>query len=75
MLELTRPLTATEHQVALLVKGGLTNPEVARFLGCTEKTVKNHLNAIYKKGVANRNELRYTAWGYVGHPDPTRPPT
>jgi len=47
-----------EGRVIELVAQGLTNSEVAQFLGTTEHVVKNYLQAIYDKlGLWNRVEL------------------
>jgi DNA-binding CsgD family transcriptional regulator len=42
-------LTRREREVLLLVVGGLSNRRIARQLGIAEKTVKNHLAAIFAK--------------------------
>jgi DNA-binding NarL/FixJ family response regulator len=48
-------LTKREVRVLKLVASGRTNKEIANKLFVSEKTVKNHLNHIYKKmGVKNR---------------------
>jgi len=48
-------LTKTEVRVLKLVAAGRTNKEIASKLFVSEKTVKNHLNHIYRKlGVKNR---------------------
>jgi len=48
-------LTKREIRVLKLVASGKTNKEIAKKLFVSEKTVKNHLNHIYKKlGVKNR---------------------
>ena len=49
------PLTEREQEVLELVAEGLLNKEIAKKLFLSEKTVKNHLNTIFKKiGVTNR---------------------
>jgi DNA-binding CsgD family transcriptional regulator len=54
----TDDLTPGEMRVAILVAEGLTNPEVARELGVSRKTVEYHLSQIYRKmGVRSRLEL------------------
>jgi DNA-binding NarL/FixJ family response regulator len=51
-------LTRRERQVALLASNGLPNKLIARQLGLTEGTVKQHLNTIFRKiGVRNRTAL------------------
>ena len=51
-------LTEREQGVALAVARGATNKEVARQLDITERTVKAHLSAIFKKlGVRDRLQL------------------
>jgi DNA-binding NarL/FixJ family response regulator len=51
-------LTAREREIVELVTEGLRNEEVARRLGISEKTVRNHLTAIFDKlGVSGRLEL------------------
>jgi len=48
-------LTKREVKVLKLVASGKTNKEIANRLSVSEKTVKNHLNHIYRKlGVKNR---------------------
>jgi len=48
-------LTKREVKVLKLVASGNTNKEIAKKLFISEKTVKNHLNHIYRKlGVKNR---------------------
>jgi len=42
-------LTPREQDVLLLLTKGLTNKEIANALFISEKTVKNHLNKIFKK--------------------------
>jgi DNA-binding NarL/FixJ family response regulator len=44
-------------KIITLVAEGFSNPEIARYLGLSEITIKKHLSAIYNKlGVANRAE-------------------
>jgi DNA-binding CsgD family transcriptional regulator len=51
----TRLLTPREHEVMHWVANGKSNWETARILGCSEQTVKKHLQRIYRKlGVENR---------------------
>lgn len=50
-------LTAREHDVLDLVARGLTNAEVARRLGVSDKTVRNHVSNVFSKlHVAGRAE-------------------
>ena len=50
-------LTATEIKVMALLGKGKSNKEIAADLGCSVKTIKNHLNSIFQKlGVNNRTE-------------------
>ncbi len=50
-------LTATEIKVMALLGKGKSNKEIAAELGCSVKTIKNHLNSIFQKlGVNNRTE-------------------
>ncbi|MEV4049702.1 response regulator transcription factor [Amycolatopsis sp. NPDC049688] len=48
-------LTDRERNVADLLAEGLSNRRIARSLGISERTVKNHLHAIFHKlGVGDR---------------------
>jgi predicted ATPase/DNA-binding CsgD family transcriptional regulator len=59
-------LTPTEAEVATLVAGGATNPQVAEQLFMSRATVKRHLaHAFDKLGVSSRTEL--AAW-VAAHP-------
>ena len=50
-------LTATEMKVMSLLGKGKTNKDIADELGCSVKTIKNHLNSVFTKlGVNNRTE-------------------
>ncbi len=50
-------LTATEIKVMSLLGKGYSNKEIAKYLTCSVKTVKNHLNSIFQKlAVTNRTE-------------------
>jgi DNA-binding NarL/FixJ family response regulator len=42
-------LTAREHEIVRGVQQGLTNKEIATRLGISDKTVKTHLSAIFRK--------------------------
>ena len=51
-------LTTREREIAGLVSGGASNKEIAARLGVTERTVKAHLTAIFRKiGVTDRLRL------------------
>lgn len=51
-------LTAREREIVSLIAEGLRNDDIARRLGITPKTVKNHLTALFEKvGVSSRLEL------------------
>ena len=55
-------LTAREHDIVRGVQQGLTNKEIATQLGISEKTVKAHLAAIFRKlQVRRRVQLLRTA--------------
>jgi DNA-binding NarL/FixJ family response regulator len=43
------PLTPRETEVLAAAGRGLSNKEIARALGCSDQTVKNHLTAIMRK--------------------------
>ena len=50
-------LTKTEIKVMDYLGKGLSNKELAKELGCSVKTIKNHLNsAFHKLGVSSRTE-------------------
>lgn len=62
-------LTEREWDVARAVCEGLPNKTIARQLGISEKTVKNHLSSIYKRaGIAGRTQLAVWAMknGFAG---------
>ena len=51
-------LTTREREVADLVLQGFSTPEIAEMTGITDKTLKNHINTIFKKAhVGSRAEL------------------
>jgi DNA-binding CsgD family transcriptional regulator len=59
-------LTPAERDIADLVAGGLTNPEIAARLGVSAGTIKDHVSsALRKLGVRTRAEL---AAAVSGHP-------
>jgi len=52
------PLTVRERQIARLLGQGASNKAIAEQLGITERTVKAHLTAIFRKaGVRDRMQL------------------
>jgi len=51
-------ISARERQVLTHLLGGMSNREISRELGISEKTVKNHLWKVYRKiGVKSRTQL------------------
>lgn len=51
-------LSPAQREVAALVVRGLAYKEVAKHLGLSDNTVRNHLTAVYRKlGVRNKTEL------------------
>jgi len=57
-------LSAREWDVVLALSGGCSNKEIARHLGITEGTVKNHRKNIYRKlGTSNRSRIVALAQG------------
>lgn len=57
-------LTPQELQIAELVAGGMTNPEVASAVFLSRKTVEMHLTKVYRKlGVRSRVDLARTFAG------------
>ena len=56
--DLLEKLSLKERDVALLIREGLSNKEIALRVGTTERTVKAHLSSIYEKiGVKDRLAL------------------
>jgi DNA-binding CsgD family transcriptional regulator len=57
-------LTPAERRVAWLVAEGISNPEIARRLGISARTVQSHVShALEKLGVTSRVELALRAAG------------
>lgn len=53
-----KQLTPREREVAALLKRGLTNLEMSDSLGCTERTIRAHLEHMQQKlNVPNRTAL------------------
>jgi DNA-binding NarL/FixJ family response regulator len=53
----TENLTKREGEVLALVASGLSNKQIARRLGISEKTVKSHLTSVFESiGVADRTQ-------------------
>ena len=56
--EWSKVLSPRERAVALLIAGGLSNKDIARELGLSLGTVKNHVhNILQKLGETSRNSL------------------
>ncbi|MEV4252177.1 response regulator transcription factor [Spirillospora sp. NPDC049652] len=55
-------LTGREHQVLVLLGAGITNRGIARHLDISDRTVRNHVHAIFGKlGVHSRTEAALVA--------------
>ncbi|MBI2520724.1 MAG: helix-turn-helix transcriptional regulator [Bdellovibrio sp.] len=51
-------LTSSERDIALLIIKGLSLKEISDIRDCSDRTIRNHANTIYKKaGVKSRSEL------------------
>jgi two-component system, NarL family, response regulator LiaR len=62
VLEYTEPLTDREHQVLQSIAKGMSNKEIADYLGSAEKTVKVHVSHILSKlGVYDRTQALLVA--------------
>jgi len=58
-------LTSRQQEILDLVVAGLTNRAIARKLGISERTVKNHLNTIFRRlDVVGRTQAALRAVGY-----------
>ena len=58
-------MSERERQILVLLSAGLSNREIAKDLFLSEKTVKAHLMAVYRKlGVANRTQAAMMAMQY-----------
>ncbi|HET8626236.1 MAG TPA: response regulator transcription factor [Thermomicrobiales bacterium] len=65
----TNPLTARETAVLAQVAEGRSNQAIARALGISDQTVKNHITALLRKlGVADRTQAVLLALrrGWIG---------
>jgi len=61
-------LTRRQLEVLDLVTQGKTNKEIAKLIGVSDETIKNHISAIFKAlGVSSRTEAAIQAshWGLV----------
>ncbi len=67
--------TRREMQVAQLVAGGLSNKAIARELGISVRTVKNHIEALVKRlppprhNAACHARAAIYAWWYSRQPE------
>ncbi|WP_243026927.1 helix-turn-helix transcriptional regulator [Thermus albus] len=58
--EPTPQLSPREREVAALAALGLSNKEIAKELGISERTVKAHLSAVFQKaGIKRRSQLAH----------------
>ena len=59
---INKPITKREQQILQLLTRGLTNKEIARTLFISHKTVRTHLNSIFRKlNVCRRFDARLQA--------------
>ena len=57
--EVADNLTTMEFTIAMLANRGWTNPEIAEYMGITERTVKQRLTDIFNKlNISNRKQLK-----------------
>jgi DNA-binding NarL/FixJ family response regulator len=60
-------LSPREREVLALVGEGMANKQIARALGITERTVKVHLNSVFRQlGVADRTSAALWARDHLG---------
>ena len=53
----SKPLSNREYEILLLIKEGLSNPQIATKLDLSIKTIENHTRNIFiKLGAKNRTE-------------------
>ena len=57
-----KDLTAREEQVIWLVAKGTTTPDIAKLLGLSEATVRNHVQKILEKTETNNRLAAVYAW-------------
>jgi two-component system, NarL family, nitrate/nitrite response regulator NarL len=56
--EIPKALSPRQHEIAALASSGLSNKEIARLLGLTEGSVKQHLHSAFTKlGIQRREHL------------------
>ncbi len=55
-------LTKTQEEIVALICQGKSNPEIARFRGRSENTIRNHITKIFERlGVSSREEVAVQA--------------
>jgi DNA-binding CsgD family transcriptional regulator len=60
-------LSARQHEVARCIAEGMTDPEIARRLGISPRTVRMHSDALRARlGVTHRRQVPYAYWRVVG---------